>query len=118
MAFKVPEKYRIRTGLFGSTNEHGNNGHFNITSLKLKRILKVVASDGDGWEHVSVSLHDRCPTWDEMSTVRNMFWGPDDLVVQLHPTHDQYVNNHEYTLHLWRKKDTNNFVEMPPKYMV
>jgi hypothetical protein len=38
-----------------------NNGAFRVPGG-----LRVIASDGEGWDHVSVSLPDRCPTWEEM----------------------------------------------------
>jgi hypothetical protein len=59
-------------------------------------------ADGCGWEHVSVSLADRCPTWDEMAWVKDLCWGPDACVVQYHPPRAEYVNCHPYCLHLWR----------------
>jgi len=54
-------------------------------------------------EHVSVSLRRRCPTWDEMSMIKDVFWEDDELVVQFHPPKSQYVNIHPNCLHLWRK---------------
>jgi hypothetical protein len=116
--FKVPEKFRIKTGRQRSTKADGNNGAFLIRSLKLKRSLTVIASDGMGWEHVSVSLHNRCPTWTEMCVVKELFWGEDDLVVQFHQREKDYVNNHAYCLHMWRKAGMNDYCEMPPKIMV
>jgi len=69
-------------------------------------MIRVIASDAldTGWEHVSVSIEgaDRCPTWEEMSRVKDLFWGEEELVVQLHPPKSQYVNYHPYCLHLWR----------------
>lgn len=54
------------------------------------------------WEHVSVSAAHGCPTWAEMCWVKDLFFEPSEWVVQLHPAADQYVNCHQYTLHLWR----------------
>lgn len=58
----------------------------------------------DFWDHVSVSLPDnsRCPTWDEMCFIKNLFFRDDETVVQFHPKKSEYINNHPYTLHLWR----------------
>ena len=71
-----------------------------------------IASDGDAWEecgfeppaweHVSVSTAVRCPTWEEMCHVKEIFWDPEDVVIQLHPPRSEWVNCHPYTLHLWR----------------
>jgi len=55
------------------------------------------------WEHVSVSLiyADRCPTWQEMCFIKNIFWDEEDSVIQYHPAKKDYVNYHPHTLHLW-----------------
>ncbi len=34
--------------------------------------VAIVASWGGGWEHVSVSLPRRCPTWDEMCLIKDI----------------------------------------------
>lgn len=63
----------------------------------------VVASVHDGeWEHVSVSTEVRCPTWDEMNQVKDMFFETYECVMQLHPPKKDYVNSHPNCLHLWR----------------
>lgn len=116
--FKVPNQFRIKKGMLASTDEMGNNGAFIVHSLKLKRALHVIASDQEGWEHVSVSLPDRCPTWEEMSFIKDKFWGEDDLVVQFHPPKVDYINYHQHCLHLFRKVDTNDFCERPPSSFV
>jgi hypothetical protein len=67
-------------------------------------IVRCVASDSEGWKHVSVSLEreNKCPTWKIMCCVKDLFWGPDDVVVQFHPKKKDYVNWHPYCLHLWQ----------------
>ena len=100
MSFKVPHRFRIRTGLRGSRDADGNNGAFRI---KLNSgVAFTIASDGLGWEHVSVSFVDHTPRWDDMCEVKDMFWGIEDCVVQYHPPKSVYGNAHEYCLHLWR----------------
>lgn len=47
--------------------------------------VAIIASWGGGWEHVSVSLSNRCPTWEEMCMVKDIFWGEDECVIQFHP---------------------------------
>lgn len=101
MTFHVPEKFRLKDGAYASDSEHGNNGAF-LVKLKISQTVLVVASDGMGWEHVSVSRKDRCPTWEEMSQIKDMFWDGDDCVIQYHPAKRDYVNIHPYCLHLWR----------------
>ena len=64
--------------------------------------LKVVISDGEGWDHVSVSLPDRCPTWEEMEYVKRLFFDPREAAFQFHPPLENYVNFHEFCLHIWK----------------
>jgi hypothetical protein len=101
MTFHVPNKFRIATGRMGSTPAFGNNGAF-VVRLRHSQLVNVIASDGMGWEHVSVSRTDRCPTWDEMCQIKAMFWSGEDVVIQYHPAESEYVNHHQYCLHLWR----------------
>lgn len=115
MSFHVPEKCRVTSGRNASDRTYGNNGAFMI-KLRLSQTAFVIASDGGGWEHVSVSRTDRCLTWDEMCQVKEMFWGPDDCVLQFHPPEAEYVNNHPHCLHLWRPIGVN--FPMPDSSMV
>jgi hypothetical protein len=61
----------------------------------------MAAPTTDEWQHVSVSLEKRCPTWEEMCMVKDLFWGPEDCVVQFHPPKADYVNVAQHCLHLW-----------------
>jgi len=75
--------------------------------------IKIIASFGEGWEHVSASLFYRCPTWDEMCMVKDFFWGEEDTVIQYHPAKSEYINYHPHCLHLWRP--INKEILCPPK---
>jgi hypothetical protein len=80
------------------------------------RAIKVIASADEGWDHVSVSLDDRTPTWDEMEFIRKKFFKPDEVVVQFHVPASQHINCHPYCLHMWRSwKQT---YDLPPPIMV
>lgn len=66
----------------------------------------VVASVGEGWQHVSVSGHEGImPTWDVMDTIKNKFFNDDEFVVEYHPKKEEYVNNVENCLHIWSSLD-------------
>lgn len=112
--FHVPHQYRIRTGGMGSPDEYGNNGAFRVP-LGTK-YAAVIASDGELWEHVSVSFKDRCPTWDEMCMVKALFWDGEDCVIQYHPPSSAHINCHPYCLHMWRPVSAS--IPMPPAWMV
>lgn len=122
--FKVPNKYRDRrTPMLKSDDGYGNNGFFIIPHYRINNYeFRIQASDGMGWEHVSVSigevgkLQKRCPTWEEMCWIKNMFWSEDDCVIQYHPAKSEYVNMHPYVLHLWRPTEAQ--LPTPIKEMV
>ncbi len=80
------------------------------------RTMAIIASWGGGWDHVSVSFSKRCPTWDEMCMVKDIFWSDEECVVQYHPPRSTYVNNHPYCLHLW--KPQGSIIDVPPTFMV
>lgn len=106
MSFKLPKQYQMR-GLLNDEFVAKRGGVF------FMQALSVIASVEDGWEHVSVSLGNRCPTWDEMCFVKNLFWDEEDIAIQFHPAKSEYVNLHPYALHLWRKENSNDYVEKP-----
>ena len=109
-----PNQCRVTTGIWGTSPKDGSNGIF-IVPIN-GRALTVVASDGEGWEHVSVSLPNRNPNWGEMCAIKSLFWGEEETVIQYHPPKSQYVNNHPYCLHLWKPKDKE--VLLPPSNLI
>lgn len=80
------------------------------------RNLQVIASHGLGWEHVSVSLNHRCPSWREMCYIKDLFWNDDDVVMQLHVAKKNHINVHPFCLHMWRPLDA--VIPLPPGFMV
>lgn len=107
--FHVPEQSRdLVHPLLGSTSADGNNGAFHLESPESGWRLAVIASDGEGWEHVSLHAYRnegrqlRTPTWREMCFAKDTFWDGEDEVIQFHPKRSEYVNLHPHTLHLWR----------------
>lgn len=98
------ERSRVILGPWASAMGSGMNGMFRLEYPKTGRTIRALASDGGGWEHVSVSIEGahRCPTWEEMCWVKSLFWGEEEWVIQFHPAESDYVNCHPYTLHLWK----------------
>lgn len=113
------ERGRIRdTGPWSSA--HGDRcGAFLVFCPPSRAWLKIIASQGDDeipWEHVSVSLRDRVPTWDEMCWVKDQFFEEEETVLQFHPPRSEYVNFHPFCLHLWRP--THDVIPRPPPIAV
>jgi len=104
------EIHRQKHPRLGDSKGASTHGFFVIYGLR------IIASTGAGWDHVSVSLPDRCPTWSEMKGVRELFFEADETVVQIFPPADRYINFHPYCLHLWRKQDFE--MPLPPKELI
>jgi hypothetical protein len=77
-------------------------GAFLVPSRIDGQTIMVVASVGEGWDHVSVSRRNRCPNWQEMEQIATMFFKDDEAAMQLHVPAGDHVNNHAYCLHWWR----------------
>lgn len=114
------EKYRLRNDerrIYGCNGDSGN-GCFKVHVDG--RSFFVIASNGGGWEHVSVQPCNRkrksCPTWEEMCKIKDMFFQPEECVIEYHPPKSDYVNNVETCLHLWRPIGVD--IPMPPKIFV
>jgi len=107
------ELNKNRIKMFGYDGDE-SNGAFRFR-IKGNDYL-VIASNGGGWEHVSVSCISRVPSWEIMCEIKDMFFNEDEVVMQLHPAKKDYVNNHPNCLHLW--KPLNKKIPTPPSIMV
>ncbi len=101
-------------------------GTFVVCMPETKTHLRIVASEGcrqvweslnfpdPPFEHVSVTVVNeaRCPTWEEMCFVKDLFWLEEETVLQYHPPKSQYVNKHKHCLHLWKPVDFE--IPVPP----
>lgn len=92
------------------------SGAFIVPCQITRTLLRVIASAYDDWDHVSVSLENRCPTWEEMEFVKRLFFHPTEAVMQLHPPVSDHVNIHPFCLHLWRPHRQQ--IPTPPRSMV
>jgi len=108
-----------------SIKKEANNGFggtmfknviYKKSGMKAIDPLNFIFSVSDGWEHLSISTPTRCPTWEEMQFMKEVFWRDDEICYQLHPKKEDYIDNHPYCLHIWRKIGTD--LELPPTWMV
>lgn len=105
----LPDKLeagRVRVGLFASDPSWGPYGKFLVQGPCGAKLMIIANGadhpEADGFEHVSVSLLNRCPNWPEMSFVKNLFWKDSETVFEFHPSKATYVSNHPFCLHMWR----------------
>ncbi len=127
--FHVPEGSRVtKHPTLASTILDGNNGAFLVPSPEPGWMLALICSDSSAednvpWEHVSVhaylsrdSRKMRTPNWKEMAYVKDICWDDEDVVMQLHSKKSEYVNQHQFMLHLWRP--INYEIPTPPSITV
>lgn len=121
MPFKLPE--RLRWNPPGVLIDSAEGGYFSVAGPRhgtaLSRRLNIIASNGAGREHVSVSIHKhphKTPTWAEMCFVKDLFWDEEDAVMQLHPPRSRWISNHDGCLHLWRP--IGKEIPLPPDALV
>jgi hypothetical protein len=93
---------RIDKDVFERYGEFGdrNNGVFEIPYKT--DILRVIASSGEGWDHVSVSMKNRIPNWTEMEYIARIFFKENEVAVQYHVPKKEHINIMENCLHWWR----------------
>jgi hypothetical protein len=100
---------------YGSTGDEAT-GAFLVPSPLDSAGMRVIASSGEGWDHVSVSRANRCPNWQEMEHVKRLFFKDDETAMQLHVPPADHINMHPNCLHLWRP--LTQPIPMPPRIMV
>ena len=78
------------------------------------RATVIWGYDEGGMEHVSISSMKKkqLPSWEIMCRLKDMFFYPDEMAVQIHPPESEYLHGVgqgtsklENVLHLWRPKD-------------
>lgn len=78
--------------------------------------LNFIFSYQMGWEHLSVSMPSKTPSWEQMCMMKDVFWNKDEACVQYHPKEEDYVNMHQHCLHIW--KPTEQELPTPPHILV
>lgn len=111
------EKYRMCIPGIAWHRYGDDFGRFIIPHGSSQLTVIVSAAYGkNGWDHVSVSMANRCPNWPEMCFVKALFFRDDETVIQFHPPADLHVNCHPYCLHLWRPAGLT--IPTPPRWMI
>jgi hypothetical protein len=113
------DQYRERSArvvwMFGSYGD-STCGAFNVFVPRSNVTVLVMASCGLGWDHVSVSLPNRCPNWHEMEFIKRMFFRDDETVMQLHVPPTDHISFADNCLHLWRPQRVS--IPRPPDELV
>lgn len=110
------DRYRMDHPLTPGWIGDEGNGVFKIPSVIDGAFLTVIASNGEGWDHVSVSRKNRCPNWPEMEQIASLFFLDTETAMQLHVPPTEHINLHPWCLHWWRPQNT--AIPKPPSEMV
>ena len=97
------DKRLVGRGSYNGNGDFWGSGYLNLGGNRVFASV-VFGSNENGWEHVSIDLPGRNPTWDEMCLVKDIFWRDDEECIQFHPKKSEYVNVREHCLHIWRNK--------------
>lgn len=74
-------------------------------AARLTAILSCnIEQDGRAWLHLSMSHHERIPTWKEQRVMKEQFLG-DREAYSILPPRARYVNIHNNVLHLFALLD-------------
>ena len=87
-----------------------------VRSIKQSDKALVSLARLEEWEHLSVSFKNKIPSWECMQEMKELCFYDDEECFQLHPKADNYVNNNEYTLHIWRPIE--GMKQIPPSILV
>jgi hypothetical protein len=87
--FRRITEYRTAIGADGAS--------YSMPSPVTADYMVVVVSNGDGWDHVSVSLRRRTPNWREMEFVKRLFFEDHETAMQLHVPATDHINCHQPT---------------------
>ena len=95
------DRYRLRgqavLDVFGGEDDE-TCGVFVVPSPIDKQDLRVIASTGCDWDHVSVSRRTRCPNWQEMEYVKRLFFRHDEIAMQSYRLDSWRCGREEKTL--------------------
>lgn len=116
---RLLDAYRVMSGpIIAHQGGIGDDtcGAFMLPSPTDGQQLAVIASSGEGWDHVSVSRKNRCPNWPEMEYVKRLFFHDHETCMQLHVAVSDHISVHPNCLHIWRPH--NKEIPRPPGWMV
>lgn len=111
----IEEIKKTRNLFITAETENDGMGGYYYDSITNKR-LNFIFSYQLGWEHLSVSMPSKTPSWEQMCRMKDIFWNEEEACVQYHPKKEDYVNMHPHCLHIW--KPTDEALPTPPHFLV
>jgi hypothetical protein len=88
-------------------------------SSGMRVIVSVDQAPGERWLHVSCSYADHLPSWSDLKAVKTVFIGREAEAWQILAPESEWVDDMEYTLHLWHRLEEDSVARagpsMPPR---
>ena len=81
--------------------QHWGLGFALINNIGLRVIIDIQERNNESWLHVSFSRNHKLPSYQEIKQVKTDFIGKDNVAIMIFPAQVDYVNLHEFCLHLW-----------------
>jgi hypothetical protein len=112
------DRFRVHDGGWSGDGAHGAFVvPFGQPPHPRARLRVIASADPDiGWEHVSVSLAQRVPRYEEMVHIGDLFFLPEETWIQYRVPKRDHINIHPYVLHWWRPLKAN--IPMPEAWLV
>jgi hypothetical protein len=99
------EIQKIKGLQLGTLEEWGGIGALERKDLPACSVV-FCRNESGKYDHVSIAPIDgHTPTWDEMCTLKDLFFNDDEECVQIHPKAGEYVDIKRNCLHLWHRVD-------------
>lgn len=106
------EIQKIKGLQLGALDDRGGYGELNRKDIPSCSVIFTRGQQGrPGWmpgkyDHVSIAPYNgKNPSWDEMCTLKDLFFNEDEECVQIHPKASEYVNIKKNCLHIWHRVD-------------
>lgn len=93
-------KYRMPNPITGKMGDE-HNGIFQLRLEGSSLWFTVVATDNNGWDHVSIFTSERCPHFKELEQIKQLFFQAPKLAVPMYFFLDEHIDMHPNYLHLW-----------------
>lgn len=80
-------------------------------AFKFSKCTVIVSKDAGLW-HLSISRKDRLPNYDELKYARYTYLPEVKYAAQIFPPKSEFVNMHQFCLHLWELSGDVSYSEL------
>ncbi|PSB52046.1 hypothetical protein C7B67_08540 [filamentous cyanobacterium Phorm 6] len=104
-AEELPCNWSVQAMRYAPASYEPDGGAYKSRDGLIVIISCSIEKDGNWWVHLSLSRKKSVPTWIDLVKVKEIFLGADALAIQVLPPRSEWVNVHEFCLHLYHCLD-------------